>query len=139
MANVINTQIVQDGVRNVRVKVVGTLDTAGAIAATDLIDPATLGPIDNYDGRLATKLAIKQIRYSVAPGINITLYWDATADVQIVTLADAGDMSFDDDSFLQNNAGAGITGKIQYAVNIATTISATNVQTFSVILDLIKQ
>lgn len=139
MANVITTQLLQDGPRNVRVKLVGTLDTAGALAAADLIDPATLGPIDNYDNRLATKLAIKKVMYTVAPGITVTLYWDATADVQILSLANADSACFEYEQFLTNNAGAGVTGKIQYAVNISTTISATNVQTFSVILDLVKQ
>ncbi len=139
MANVVTIQTLQDGPRNVKVKLVGTLDTAGAIAATDLIDPALLGPIDNYNNRLATQLGIKAIAYSVSPGITVTLYWDATADVQILSMSDADHFCLEYSQPLQNNAGAGKTGKIQYAVNIATTISATNVQAFSVVLDLVKQ
>lgn len=139
MANVITTQILQDGPRNVTVKLVGTIDTAGTIAVADLIDPATLSVIDNYNNRLATQLAIKSVMFSVSAGVTLTLYWDATADVQILSLADADHKCFEYSQPLQNNAGAGKTGKIQYGGVAAATISATNTASFSVVLDLVKQ
>ena len=139
MANVVTIQTLQDGPRNVKVKLVGVLDTTGEIAATTLINPALLGPIDNATGQLATKLAIKRITYDVEATITVHLLWDATADVTAVTLNGFGEMCFGDTQFLQNNAGAGVTGIINYSTQADPEPSATNVLSFTVILDLVKQ
>ena len=125
-------QILQDGPRNVIVKL--DLVVAGAVAATELIDPADLGPIDNYSNLLANQLAIKKITYDVQSPGSVTILWDATTDVTAVTLAGHNTMCFAEGQPLQNNAGTGKTGIINYsAVDGATDYTVT------VVLELIKQ
>jgi hypothetical protein len=114
MANVTSIQTLVDGQKNVVIKVDGYLDTSDVALAT-LLDPATLSAIDN-EGHLATKLRIDKIVYDVEDTLAVNLFWDATADVSIWHLAGRGKLEFDRKyGGLQNNAGAGVTGKILYS------------------------
>ena len=44
MANILETQIIEDGNRNSIVKIVGVLDT-GDVSATDVVAPASFDPV----------------------------------------------------------------------------------------------
>jgi len=127
MANVVSTQILEDGERNAVVKITGVLDTSN-VSATTIVDPASYSPVP-------TQFRIDQIDYSMSDALQIRLFWDATADVDILPISGRGTMNFKNFGGLSNNAGAGKTGKIQLSTNGWT--SGTEV--FSVVLRLVKQ
>lgn len=129
------TQILQDGPRNCILKVTGNLAASTDEVRADIIDPATLSPVDNYNNLPCTQVAIREVEFSVNEPVSVRLFWDATADVQIITLTQADQLCFDQP--LQNNAGAGKTGKIQ----LDTVGGAFNaaVKAYTIVLDLIKQ
>ena len=127
MANSVVTQIILDGHRNAIVKVTGLLDT-GDVAATTIVDPANFAP-------LPTQFRIDKIDYSISDQLSVQLLWDATTDVVAAVLAGREDADFCRFGGLQNNAGAGKTGKIQ----LATTGWFSGTQTFTITLSLVKQ
>ena len=127
MANVFTTQIVEDGARNVFIKAIGVLDTSN-LATTDLVDPAALNPVP-------TQLRLDEIAYSVADQLGLQILWDATADVIALALAGRGNINFKYHGGLQNNAGAGKTGKLQ----VLTTGWTSGIQNFTLDLRLVKQ
>ena len=127
MANVISTQILEDGERNATVKITGVLDASNA-SVTTIVDPASYSPVP-------TQFRIDQIDYAMSGALQIRLFWDATADVDILPIAGRGTMNFKSFGGLLNNAGSGKTGKIQLSTNGWT--SGTEV--FSIVLRLVKQ
>jgi hypothetical protein len=112
MANSVTTQVIQDGPRNYVLKVNMLLDTAD-VTITDLITPSGLSSLGDINGA-CSRVSIQRIEYDVEDTLTVNLYWDATADVPIVRLVGRG--TFEDErlSGMPNNAGAGITGKVQY-------------------------
>ena len=58
MANVVSTQILEDGERNAVVKITGVLDTSN-VSATTIVDPANYSPVP-------TQFRIDQIDYSLS-------------------------------------------------------------------------
>jgi hypothetical protein len=111
MANYTNIQLLQDGPRNVIIKLTGILDTSDVAAAT-LLDPAALSVIGQNEG-LATRLAIKHIKYNIEDTLAVYLYWEATADVLILPLEGRGNLPFE--TALTNTEAAGVTGKLKWA------------------------
>jgi hypothetical protein len=136
MANVTAIQILQDGPRNVVVKLTGILDTAD-ITATALLTPATLSAIGEREG-LATKLIIDKISYNIESPLVVNLYWTATTPILIASLANGGDdLEFDKFGGVYNGtpAAAGATGAIEYTTqgwSVGTILS------FNVILECRK-
>lgn len=59
-----------------------------------------------------SRVAVTRIKYCVY-GCELTLKWDATADVIFAVLNGSGDLDFSDAPIV-NNAGAGITGDIMF-------------------------
>jgi hypothetical protein len=127
MANARTEQIIIDGDRNVVVKCTGVLDTSN-LAVVDIVLPSGLAPIP-------TLLRIDHIDYSISDQLEVQLFWKATADVLILPLAGRGRLSFWNFGGLQNNAGAGVDGTIR----LSTTGWASGVQTYSIVLELVKQ
>jgi len=136
MANVTSIQILEDGDRNVIVKLVGKLDTSNAALAT-LLDPATLASVNasSMNPQKATSLAIESVVFDIQDGCIVGLYWDATVDVPIWYFSGRDKMNMDFTGFLQNNAGAGKTGKILYD----TAGYTTGTQYFTMVVQCIKQ
>ena len=134
MANTVTTQIIIDGPQNTVVKIVGVIDTAD-IANTTLIDPALLSGMDPW-GNKATKLRIKRVFFDIEDLLDVRLSWDATTPVLINTFTGRGNIDATTYGGLQNNAGAGITGKILYSTQgwVASAILE-----FTLILELGKQ
>jgi hypothetical protein len=127
MANALATQILVDGARNAVVKITGVVDTAD-ITATDVVDPASFTPTP-------TRLRIDKITYSVEGGLAVRLWWDASSDVLIASLTDSSEIGARDYGGLINNAGSGITGKIQLTTE---GWAGGAVYSFTVVLEMVK-
>ena len=136
MANSVQIQTLVDSERNLVVKLVGLLDTSN-VSLTDLIDPATLASVNasGLNSQKPTKVAIKKVTYDVDDGLAVNLYWDATADVPIWRFVGRGFVMGEHIGFLQNNAGAGVTGKVLYDTDGYSSGSLS----FSLLIECIKQ
>jgi len=136
MANSVQIQTLVDSERNLVVKLVGILDTSNVSLAT-LIDPALLASVNStgLNSQKPTKVAIKKVTYDVEDGLAVNLYWDATADVPIWRFVGRGFVMGEQIGFLQNNAGAGVTGKVLYD----TDGYSSGTLSFSMTIECIKQ
>lgn len=112
MANSVTTQVIEDGPRNYVLKVNMLLDTSD-VSITDLITPSGLSSLGDLQPA-CSRVSIQRIVYDVEDSLTVNLYWDATADVPIVRLVGRGEFDQTRFSGMPNNAGAGITGKVQY-------------------------
>jgi len=136
MANVTSIQILEDGDRNVVVKLIGKLDTSNVSLAT-LLDPATLAAVNasSMNPQQATSLAIETVTFDIQDGLVVALYWDANVDVPIWYFSGRDKMNMEFTNFLQNNAGTGKTGKILYD----TSGYSSGTLTFSLVVQCVKQ
>ena len=107
MATTITRQTLIDGEKNLVVKV--TLVGDGQNESTNdlLIDASSYTPA-------ATDLKLCKVIYAL-DSFSATLEWDATANVDILTLVNEGEFCFPDG--LPNNAGSGVTGDIDLSTN----------------------
>lgn len=95
-------QIIEDGPRNIVVKIDDTGTGAGtAVDVSALVPSCTLVNID-------------RIWFSCPDSGGCTIAWDATADVTAINLNEVQDFDFHKFGGLTNNAGAGVTGDINY-------------------------
>lgn len=124
MADLVTSQTLIDGPRNVVMKFTNTSDGTGESAVLK-VDVSTLSGAP-------ARVRIKRVHYSVA-GMVARLIWDATTDVTILDLQ--GDGHFEAECFggLYNNAGAGVTGDI-----LLTTVGHTAGDSYSIILEMVK-
>lgn len=97
-------QTLQDGPRNLVVKLTGTMDATNFSAALAI-------DVSSYDPA-PTKVRIDKIEWVMTDAVEAQLFWDATTDVLITNLSDQGIHHFRDIGGLQNNAGSGVTGDI---------------------------
>jgi len=112
MANAFASQVIMDGPRNYVLKYNMLLDTADA-SVTDLIAPAGLSSLGDLQPA-CSRVTIQKIEYDVEDTLTVNLYWDATTDVVIVRLVGRGTFYPQQYGGFPNNAGSGITGKVQY-------------------------
>jgi hypothetical protein len=115
----IATQILVDGPRNTVAKTTGNFPTASPPANSTLLDPTlltTMNPGMQGGAGTATLLRIDHIDYSITDGVIVQLLWDATTPVPIVELYGRGKLEAAMWGGYQNNAGAGVTGKIILAI-----------------------
>jgi len=87
MANSVSIQILENGDRNVKVLLSGTIDTSNVSTST-LLDPATLL---NSDGTTNSRLIIDKVTYNIEAGLAVDLLWDAKVDSPILSLVNASD------------------------------------------------
>jgi len=111
MANVVNTQILADGPRNLIIKITGILDTSD-VSVIDLFDPAARTKIGQIEG-LANRYAIESITFNIEDTLAVYFYWGATTDELIVALEGRGKVPYDPPVI--NTEPTGVTGKIRYA------------------------
>ena len=104
MANVVATQILVDGARNAVVKVTGILDTSD-VSMVAVVTPADFTP-------LPTGFRIDRVTYAVEQGLAVRLWWDASTDLLIHTFTQSETGCWEFFGGLTNNAGTGVTGKI---------------------------
>lgn len=133
MANSTSIQLLEDGPRNVIVKFEGVLDTSD-LASTTVLDPSTLSQIDYATNLNCTKLRIDNIIFEVEDALSVNLFWDATTPVRIGEFVGRGNAKYFKMAPLQNNAGAGVTGKIT-----ATTQGWAGVLSFILYIHCVKQ
>ena len=134
MANVTSIQTIVDGPRHVTLKVDGVLDSSD-LGSTVVIDPAALSAMDINNVK-ASQLRIDRIIFDVEDLLDVQLFWDATTPVRIWNLVGRGKIDARSYGGLQNNAGAGKTGKITMTTQ-GWTASAT--LSFTLTLELVKQ
>lgn len=134
MANVVNLQVLENGPKWYIVKGVGILDTSD-FAIADLIDTtaAAFNAGFNTPGQTPYTVRVKEIEYAIEDGLAINLFWDATADVLMASLTGRGELCFD--PAMENNAGAGKTGKVQYS---SSGWSASGVMSYNFVFKSIK-
>jgi len=106
MANIVTTQTILDGSRNTIIKVTILGDGSGELTNQIIFDSSAYAN-DTQNNKLW------RIQYNLN-GFGGTLYWDATTDVQLMSLTPnyAGDQKFFWNGGLVNNAGVGKTGDI---------------------------
>jgi len=133
MANIFNLQTLLDGPRNVVIKVDGILDTSDQ-ASTTIADPALMAGIDFSGAQKALKLRLKEIDFIIEDALTVNLYWDATAPVLLQSYNGRGDACYNDFGGLNNNAGAGVNGKVL----LSTEGWTAGTKSFSLVLRFIK-
>lgn len=126
MADAVATQILVDGPKTAVLKFTNISDGTGESAVTK-VDVSTLAGSP-------TEARITQIWYTAA-GMGVDILWDATTDVLAMTLEQGATNHIDFRCFggLYNNAGAGVTGDINF-----TTVGATASDRYTVILEISK-
>ena len=113
MANSLTIEKLMEGPKIVSYRIVGIMDTSNFSGST-IVNPATLSSIEPAmpGGRIPNQVAVDRIQYSIEDGINVELIWDATSPVVCEFLSGRGKMDFKGVGGLQNDAGAGKTGKL---------------------------
>lgn len=124
MADAVASQTLVDGTRKVVMKFTNVSDGTGENAVKK-VDASDLG---------ATTLRIDRIHFSTS-GMAVRVLWDATTDVDAIVLAadQTGCLDFTEFGGLQNNAGSGITGDINF-----TTVGHSSGDVYSIILEMSK-
>jgi hypothetical protein len=131
MANSLTTQLLEEGPRNIRLRVVGVLDTSN-VAVVTLAALATYN--QGGTGPTPTAFRIDEIEYSISDTLAVQLQWHATTNVTFAALAGRGEICFQDDGGMHDNSGAGRTG----AIDILTTGWTSGTQVFTLELCLVK-
>lgn len=127
MANAVATQILEQGERNVVMKLTGLLDTSDESRVIK-VDVSALAPP-------CTLIRVDEIQWQISSQLTVKLDWDATTPVLMTTLVGYEHIDFRSTGGLLNNAGTGITGDI-----FLTTIGwASGTQSYTIWLHLVKQ
>ena len=128
MADSVTSQTLLDGSHLAVMKFTNISDGIGEAAVTKVTASSLAA---SPAGKACTGVKIRKITSSIF-GMGVNILWDATADVTAWVLAE-GNFTVLFDPSLPNNAGAGVTGNVQF-----TTIGATLNDTYSIILELEK-
>jgi hypothetical protein len=131
MANVVTTQTLLDGPRNIVILLTGVLDTSNEAKNTK-VDISTFAAKTNGD--TPTRVTVQEIVYTVSGNLKVLLNWDATTDVTFAALSGQGELCAEEYGGIKNNAGAGVTGDIE----LSTAGWASGTETYTVLLTLKK-
>lgn len=104
MALTVSTQILQDGMRNATIQIVGTGTSADSETSVAKVIPANLNPVPSV-------LKVWDIEYD-CNGIIVQLAWDATTAVVFANLQGWGKIPYRHIGGAPNPKAAGFTGKI---------------------------
>jgi hypothetical protein len=131
MADAVATQTLFDGERMAIMKFTDISDGTGETKVTK-VDVSALNP--SSFSKACDGVTIVKI-HAFTHGLEVDMYWDATADVLITTIPQNTMYSMDLTQFggLWNNAGAGKTGDIQFS-----TRDAGAGDTYTIILEMVK-
>jgi hypothetical protein len=132
MANITNSQILQEGPRNVVVKLTGELDTSD-LAVTTVLTPATYN--QGGTGPTPTGFNIQYIWYAIGINLELFLEWHMTTNVPLLPLAGRGRMDFTAFGGINSPGGLGANGAIDMKTQgwVAGTI-----QPYTIILEMKK-
>lgn len=126
MPNVVTSQTILDGDRNVVILLTGTLDTSNESRVVK-VDLSTLVP-------RPTRIRVDTIRHLVSNGLIVALDWDASTPVRFAALTGWDEVEACKFGGLQDNSGAGRTGNIAL-----TTLGWTSgVLAYQIILEMTK-
>ena len=130
MADAVTSQTIQDSERKAVLKYTNVSDGTGESAVVK-VDVSALA--SNASGTACTGVTVAQIWWQCV-GMGVELLFDATANVLVIGLSpdSAGYHDYTPFTGIPNNAGK--TGDILF-----TTIGASNTDTYTVILELIKE
>ena len=131
MADTVTSQTIQDGERKAVLKFTNISDGSGE-SAVKKGDVSALA--SNSSGTACTEVAVSKIWWQCV-GMGVELLNDATTDTLIIGLSPDSNGMHDYSSFsgIPNDSGSGKTGDIMF-----TTIGASNGDTYTVILELLK-
>jgi hypothetical protein len=131
MADTVTSQTIQDGERKAILKFTNISDGSGESAVTK-IDVSALAA--NSAGSACTEVAIAKIWWQCV-GMGVELLNDATTDTLIIGLSPDSNGFHDYSPFsgIPNDAGSGKTGDVKF-----TTIGASNTDTYTVIVEVLK-
>jgi len=131
MADTVTSQTIQDGERKAVLKFTNISDGSGELAVTK-IDVSALAA--NSAGAACTEVAIAKIWWQCV-GMGVELLNDATTDTLIIGLSPDSNGFHDYSPFsgIPNDAGSGKTGDVKF-----TTIGASNTDTYTVIVEVLK-
>jgi len=132
MADAVTSQTIQDGERKAVLKFTNISDGTGE---TNVVKVDVSALATNSAGKACTKVTVSKIWWQCV-GMGVELLCDATVNTLIIGLSPDSNGFHDYSSFtgIPNNAGAGVTGDILF-----TTIGASNTDTYTVILELVKE
>ena len=132
MADAVTSQTIQDSERKAVLKYTNVSDGTGESAVVK-VDVSALA--SNTVGTACTGVTVAKIWWQCV-GMGVELLFDATANVLVIGLSpdSNGYHNYSDFTGIPNNAGSGKTGDILF-----TTIGASNTDTYTVILELIKE
>tara|TARA_R100001079_G_scaffold69726_1_gene36716 strand:- start:1428 stop:1829 length:402 start_codon:yes stop_codon:yes gene_type:complete len=131
MADTVTSQTIQDGERKAVLKFTNISDGSGE-SAVKKVDVSALA--SNSSGTACTEVAVSKIWWQCV-GMGVELLNDASTDTLIIGLSPDSNGMHDYSSFsgIPNDSGSGKTGDIMF-----TTIGASNGDTYTVILELLK-
>jgi hypothetical protein len=131
MADAVTSQTIQDGERKAVLKFTNISDGSGE-AAVKKIDVSALSA--NSAGAACTEVAVAKIWWQCV-GMGVELLNDASTDTLIIGLSpdSNGFHDYSDFSGIPNDAGDGKTGDVMF-----TTIGASNTDTYTVIIEVLK-
>lgn len=134
MANALDKQIIEEGWRNIVVKLTGVLDSGDAVEM-QVIKPLDFLNNDNIAGRLVG-FRVDHVTYSIGDQLEVQLEWNANTPQQIVPLAGRGKIDVSDDGgFIPDMLRSGYDGSI----NLRTTgYIPGSTQNFTVFMRLVK-
>ena len=105
MANVVDTQTLLDGPRNVVVKVVLQGEAAGSDeSGTSIVDVSALSGSPTY-------LSLLECQYDLT-GFSAQLLWDATTDDELLSLSGASELDFRRIGGIVDPQSTGSTGDV---------------------------
>lgn len=131
MADAVASQTIFDGLSRAVMKFTNISDGTGESKVTK-VDPSALNA--NNVGKACTRVTITKIHVATH-GMEVLMYWDASTDVLITVIPQNSIYSMDLTGFggFWNNAGAGITGSIQFS-----TADASAGDAYTITLEMIK-
>ena len=132
MADAVTTTTIIDGTHRAVIQLTNLSDGSGE-AAVQKIDVSGLNARE--DGTACSGVFIDKIHHSVVGFTQVQLFWYATTNTIAIALAQDsnGHMDFSDFGGIQNTSGSGSNGDI-----MLTTIGASNLDSYVIILDLLK-
>ena len=133
MANVLDTQVLEEGPRNLVVKLTGVLDTSD-ISET-AIDISAFTANNDVNGILSG-FRVDLIEYSIGKGLEIQLAWMGNNPEQITPISGRGRIvATNYGGFIPDQTRNGYNGSISL---VTTGYPAGSIQNFTVIMELIK-
>jgi len=132
MTDAVTSQTIIDGDHTCVMKFTNVSDGTGE-SDVKKVDVSALNARSG-DGAACTGVSIKRAWFWTA-GMSVNVEWDADADVLVFTLPADREGGYDFSGFggIPNNAGTGKTGDVFF-----TTVGHTNLDTYTVILEMTK-